>query len=63
MHAYVRPHASQGVALVATDGAAEGLHTAVGVHVSLSSSGCWTHNITARALPPARASDTRALVG
>lgn len=63
MHADVRPHASKGVALVATDGATEGLDTAMGVHVSLSGSGCRAHDITARALPPTRPGDTRALVG
>lgn len=52
VHANVRAHAPQRVALVPADGAAKRLDARVCVHVTLRGASCGGHYVTAQALPP-----------
>lgn len=51
VHTYVGAHATQRIALVATDGAEERLDTGVRVHVLLRCARCGAHHGTTRTLP------------
>ena len=53
VHSNVGSHAAQGVAFVTTNRASEGFDALVGIHVTLSGTGCGTDSAANRAPPTA----------
>lgn len=58
----MRPHASERIPFVSTDGASVRLHSRMRLHVSLRGARRGAHDVTARALPPGQSPGRNALV-